>query len=795
MISCLLSCLLAFAPGDVVIDRVLVLPASGPGVRAPFRADPVQWSLANGEWRTPLEGETLGANAWREASGKEGVFEGRSFSGGYSYATFESETESVMMLEAAGHVALSFNGEPRAGDPYGYGYVRLPVKVRKGMNEILAQNGRGRLSLKLTQARGRAFLDTADATLPDLVQGSGDPVVGGLVGVNATEQWQRGLHVSVACEGAVSRTELPAVPPLTVRKVPVSFTPPAGLAGESVEYTLTLTSASDQDVRDEVKVRLRVRTPRQTRKVTFISGIDGSVQYYALNPAFGEGKPAGLVLSLHGASVEATSQADAYRAKPELHIVCPTNRRPFGFDWEDWGRLDALEVLSHATEWLKPDPARVYLTGHSMGGHGTWNFGVLFPDRFAAIAPSAGWVSFWSYTGAQEYDNPAPMEKVFRRAVTPSDTLKMSRNYLHHGVYILHGDADDNVPVGQARLMRRHLSEFHPDFAYYERPGAGHWWGNECVDWPPIFEFFTRRQRQDSDSVEFITPNVGVSSDCRWVSVRQQQVQNEYSVVKIDLDRAKRTFTARELTNVALLHLDRSMLEGPGAVYFTHDGQTIDITAEGDGRVALRRTGQGWTLEPVRTDDQKGPERTGPFKHVFNRRAVLVYGTGGDDADRAWAFNKARFDAETFWYRGNGAFEIVPDTEYDPARFAGRNVVLYGNADTNHAWKALLSHAPVQAWRGLVRVGEREMAGEDLVAMFVYRYPGSSTTLVGAVAPTGPAGRTAAERVGYFTSGVGYPDWTVFSSRVLRDGLDGVRAAGWFGNQWNLDEDQSVFAE
>ena len=39
------------------------------------------------------------------------------------------------------------------------------------------------------------------------------------------------------------------------------------------------------------------------------------------------------------------------------------------------------------------DEACESIFGHSMGGHGTWNIGVTFPDRFAAIGPSAGWIS------------------------------------------------------------------------------------------------------------------------------------------------------------------------------------------------------------------------------------------------------------------------------------------------------------------------------------------------------------------------------------------------------------------
>src|SRR5262249_59471537 len=121
--------------------------------------------------------------------------------------------------------------------------------------------------------------------------------------------------------------------------------------------------------------------PGQTHKRAFRSAIDGSVQYYSWVPAQpapnGDGKAA-LVLTLHGAAVEATGQAACFAPKPGVHVVAPTNRRPFGFDWEDWGRLDALEVLDLTQEQLGTDRRRTYLTGHSMGGHGTWHLGVTY---------------------------------------------------------------------------------------------------------------------------------------------------------------------------------------------------------------------------------------------------------------------------------------------------------------------------------------------------------------------------------------------------------------------------------
>ena len=57
------------------------------------------------------------------------------------------------------------------------------------------------------------------------------------------------------------------------------------------------------------------------------------------------------------------------------------------------------------------------------------------------------------------------------RASLPSDTLTFVRNLDTVGVFVLHGDRDDNVPVGQARNMRKVLAEFDK-LRQLNRPGS-----------------------------------------------------------------------------------------------------------------------------------------------------------------------------------------------------------------------------------------------------------------------------------------------------------------------------------
>jgi hypothetical protein len=172
----------------------------------------------------------------------------------------------------------------------------------------------------------------------------------------------------------------------------------------------------------------------------------------------------------------------------------------------------------------------------------------------------------------------------------------------------------------------------------------------------------------------------------------------------------------------------------------------------------------------------------------------LVYGTRGTPEENAWALAKARFDAETFWYRGNGAVDVLPDSRFDPSRERERGVILYGNADTNGVWSALLGGSPVTLRRGRARVGSRELAGANLACLLVRPRPGSRRASVAVVGGTGPAGMRLTDRLPYFTSGVAYPDMVILGPEALTQGAEGVRVAGYFGNEWKVETGEWVWA-
>src|SRR5262249_12914406 len=149
-----------------------------------------------------------------------GSFAHTALRGGYAYFAVPADEEQVVILEASGHGMVYVNGEPRVGDPYSTGYVRLPVLLKKGTNDLLFHVSRGTLRAKLSVPKGIVILDGGDVTLPDFITGKEGFQWGSLVAINATTSEMADLKVEVASgDSEPTATPLPVLAPLSTRKI------------------------------------------------------------------------------------------------------------------------------------------------------------------------------------------------------------------------------------------------------------------------------------------------------------------------------------------------------------------------------------------------------------------------------------------------------------------------------------------------------------------------------------------------------------------------------------------------
>ncbi len=708
-------------PNDPVFERFLTdndyKAKNGSTFDIDFLGNPIQWKAI----------QVDGSSSFNDSSLRST----------YVYLSYKSNSEKIVLFEASGHTVGLINGFPHEGDHYDFGYSLIPIKLKKGENIFVLKVGRfPRIRARLITPSTGVQFTTRDLTMPDIQQEENKEYKGAIRIVNATENWIKDAAIEAKLADNTTKTIIADIPPLSVQKAPFSFiSNPVEILKENIELQLNLKQEKGT-ISDNDMLTLQVKSKYKHHKKTFISNIDGSVQYYSVAPSTTKDvENQALFLSVHGASVEAVNQANAYAQKDWGNLVAPTNRRPFGFAWEDWGRLDALEVLADAKNIYKPDESKIYLTGHSMGGHGTWYLGATYPDKFAAIAPCAGYPDLLAYRDGfsrrmleltpeqlkkrgisskivermKLQSVNTPLENIIERAGTPSRTLKLERNYLQSGVYVLHGEVDNVVPTAIARQMRERLGKFHNDFTYYEYPDGTHWYGNHSVDWPPIFDFFKQRNIKKDTAVkklEFFTGSPGVSAKSHFLTIHQQERAFDVSSFDFTIQNGFNINT----NNVALLEVDFSQLADTINT-INLDGDKLNVSSK--NKMFFKKDKDKWKITTAPSLMEKGPHRNGGFKDAFRNNVVFVYATKGSTEENEWYYHKALFDAETFYYRANGNVEMIKDTEFSLKKYADRNVIIYGNKDNNAAWKTLLKESPIQVKNNELDFGGNKLTGSQ----------------------------------------------------------------------------------
>jgi len=188
-----------------------------------------------------------------------------------------------------------------------------------------------------------------------------------------------------------------------------------------------------------------------------------------------------LVVALHGLGANEDSMLGPLYRIPALAdkhgfiVVAPLGYRVDGgygaFPSGRRGQLseqDVLEVIKLVRQTYKIDDNRIYLVGHSMGAIGAWVLGAKHPEIWAALAPISG------------QGQPASLEKM--KAIPE---------------IVVHGDADDVVPVGGSRAMVAEMNKLNVEVKYIEVPGGNHI-NVAGPNMAAIFDFFDAHKKGSS---------------------------------------------------------------------------------------------------------------------------------------------------------------------------------------------------------------------------------------------------------------------------------------------------------
>jgi len=580
-------------------------------------------------------------------------------------------------------------------------------------------------------------------------------------------------------------------------------------------------------------------------------GTDAGATPGPTEPEPAKDTPWPLLVSLHGYGGGWSPSAPAH---PGFIGVAPHGRG--NGDYRLWCQMDVLQVIEEVKRDYRIDENRVYLTGGSMGGTGTWFMAVHYPDLFAAIAPICGntdhhvWEKEWGW-GQKTRSHLTELREYIEDI---EDSSFFAENLRHVPSYCIHGDADDIVPVGHSRVMIDRLAELGYEHKYDERKGVGHsvsgtekilpWlWDHRRDPFPRQVTFKTAKLRHKG---------------AYWVEIlrfaellRPALIQAEVvgdNEIKVTLDNVARY----------ALKLNEHLVDLAKPVrIFTHEALTYEGLVPEDGRIVLalnaegkwqpdspppEKEGMGGMTNPreeresgpvarrgnlfapgavggnpfspgaspggcaapsspgVRFPPEKNSTVEGPIEHAFMSRFLLVYGTQGEDPrEKDTNFRMADEFAEKWKRWANARARLKSDEEVTEQDLQDSNLILYGGPKSNKITAQINDYLPIRFDGEAIVMGDRRYEGPDVGMKVCYPSPFNPQRYVCVFA--GVTWRATYGINGRFGN---WFDWGIFDDRNWFDfGIFDARtqdpetwlAVGFFDQDWQLQHRYTFFGD
>ena len=534
--------------------------------------------------------------------------------------------------------------------------------------------------------------------------------------------------------------------------------------------------------------------PGELCELAYIADNDGTAQpyYLYLPPGYEPEKKYPLVVFLHG-YVPTTSILDPWTLSDEFCRVAGDNGcmllLPYGrrnTDFQGVGEIDVLAATAEVKELYPVDPARVYISGVSMGGMGAWNMALRHPGMYAAASPMSGQTDMhvWWPVVIRGWPRDRSDLLPFRRFLVEWDNpIDLVMNARGQPMFVQHGELDHLIPVSQSRTMVQAAAALGIPIKIHEFKGQSHYiyWELPCFrnawSWTKDFvlDASPKHVTYKTYSLEYGT--------AFWVSITDLV---EWGVPATVDCKASDDGTALEVTtqNVRLLRIDRATapLKKGVPIKLTVNGRTREEPAAA-ALAGLDIACGGTPIKPSLWPPRKRAGLCGPVEEVFDTRFMVVAGTAGDAAA-----DKDLRDKVTRWARewdqfADGLPRVRLDSQVTDADIKTHNLVLFGTPETNSILARLADKLPITIGDHEYTVSGKSYRGPDLGLVMCYPNPLAPDRYVAIY-----SGVTYGEKCGINHKHDLIPDFIVFSGRAFSfDGTNRHEVAGYFDMDWQLN--------
>lgn len=436
------------------------------------------------------------------------------------------------------------------------------------------------------------------------------------------------------------------------------------------------------------------------------------------------------------------------------------------------GENDILKCIALAKARLSIDDDRVYLTGGSMGGSGTWLIGTHYPELFAAIASVYGGWDYRVTDDQKEIDAMSPAER-FRTEC--GGTFAQLDSLRTTPVFSTHGERDGTVPVGNSRYAVSQLQRWGYDVRYWEVAGKGH----EPLGTEYFINDWLLQHRRDANPrrVSLRSGELKFAA-AHWVRIDQRQEQLAFMQADAEIIAPNAIRLDTENVRALTLSPKHPLIDPAKPVRIIWNGTELRNEQMTNGRITLRVA--GYTPTP----DEKRATLEGPISDAQAQPFAIVIGTTSlDPLMRELCVVRARELIQSWERRLHWTPRVFPDIAMSDPDIARYSLLLIGGPADNLVTRKLADKLPLTiAADGITLVG-KHIAARDAVMQMVYPHPLNPERYVVVVAATSAAGMYQVNRL---------------RNDVDFEVLDAHRtfvARGAFDHSWHMQDRYTEFGD
>lgn len=377
------------------------------------------------------------------------------------------------------------------------------------------------------------------------------------------------------------------------------------------------------------------------------------------------------------------------------------------------GDKDIMTVIAEAKRLFNVDEDRIYLTGDSMGGWGTWNVATRHPDLFAAIAPVFGGTDYHAYMSEEDIARLGPLDRFLQEK---QSSWAMADGLLNVPIFVHHGDADKSVNVDYSRWGVRLLQRWGYDVRYHEYPGRVHEAlesqnGNLNIEW-----FLQHRRNSEPRHVRIRSAELRNAS-AYWVHVLQSA--NPLEFMAVDAELTDQNVIRLDTRNILDIELSPSpaLIDRTKPVNVVWNGTAREMSPE-NGK--LRLSAPGYTPATL----HKNGRLPGSIADFTITPFAVVIGTVSKDPEMV-AICRAKASAFiASWQQWqNQPPRVFADTAIGEAEMAKYSLLLIGGAEANRVTAGLAARLPLQISADRIIIDGRSFPVKDAALQMIYPNP------------------------------------------------------------------------